>query len=66
MSDGMKASRDAGDGRGSPRLARDYEHDETDGERADVGHRLHSAIISPDGILHKVLRRLTTLGIAVD
>jgi aspartate racemase len=47
MSDGMKASRDAGDGREGPaRLARDYEHDETDGERADVGHRLHRAIIT--------------------
>jgi aspartate racemase len=33
-------------GERAPRLARDYEHDETDGERADVGHRLHSAIIT--------------------
>jgi hypothetical protein len=47
MSDGMTASRDAGDGRGPARLARDYERDETDGERANVGHWLHSAIIPP-------------------
>jgi hypothetical protein len=47
MNDGMTASGDAGYGRGPARLARDYEHDETDGERADVGHWLHSPIIPP-------------------
>jgi hypothetical protein len=45
MSDGMTASRDAVIGESPARLARDYEHDETDGERAGVGHRLHSTII---------------------
>ena len=34
-------------GEGPARLARDYEQDETEGERADVGHWLHSVIIPP-------------------
>ncbi len=45
MSDGMTASRDAVIGESPARLARDYEQDETEGERADVGHWLHMAII---------------------
>jgi hypothetical protein len=45
MSDGMTASTDAVIGESPARLARDYEHDETDGERAGVGHRLHRTII---------------------
>jgi hypothetical protein len=53
MSDGMTASRDAVIGESPARLARDYEHDETEGERADVGHRLHSAIISLTELLGK-------------
>jgi hypothetical protein len=36
---------DAVMGKGPARLARDYEHDETEGERAGVGLRLHSTII---------------------
>jgi hypothetical protein len=48
MSDGMTASWDAMIGESPARLAREYERDETEGERADVGHWLHDAIISEE------------------
>jgi len=46
MSDGMTASIDAVIGESPARLAREYEHGETDAVRANVGHVLHGVIIS--------------------
>jgi hypothetical protein len=37
----MTASRDAMIGESPARLTREYEQDETEGERADIGHKLH-------------------------
>jgi hypothetical protein len=42
----MTASTDAVIGESPARLAREYEHDETDEVRADVGQMLHGVIIT--------------------